>query len=128
MLSGTLGQGRSLKTSPRLYDRFPGFSERYTFKGTADLQEMTIVRLPLDHPTRPDAKRAILFLRRLSENKTVEQAQAFMPPHATAKEMFRGTFDMAINVAKVQNLHEDVLWLEEKRWQIFPLNFRRVAR
>ena len=73
------------------------------------------------HPTQPNPRPAIALLRKLFADKSIEEAEHFLPDSIKAQYAIRTTFLDACRLAETQGLHEDALWLGQKQRQIFLL-------
>lgn len=126
-LSQSLGKGTHPRTDAALYDRFLNHLEWRHQKGTSLMQEISIARLHLYHPVHPSAQSALIFLRRLFEDKTLKQVRALLPNDPGGLNVLRYTIAIAAQVAANNGAHDDAAWLARKKSELFPISeFHRV--
>jgi len=121
-LASALAGGSYSNTSTVLWERFTA----YYFAGRPKVQTGMMERdykrvgLALVHPTRPDARPAIEYLRKIFNQDSHHDFMSKLPPAGTpAYVSYQRMFNRARQSAQSAGLFEDAAWLEETALKIF---------
>ncbi|KAK3635447.1 hypothetical protein LTR56_014731 [Elasticomyces elasticus] len=113
VLISHLGRGAFPKTSAGLYNRFTKHILKHPFKGTPAQHELSIARLSLKHPTKPDAYLACEFFGARLRDKSIEDIKSRLPRVKNTLDMWGAVMREIITLAKQNGQYGDVEWLAD---------------
>ena len=109
-------------TDPALWDRFVNhhLSAKLIKAQSMMPIEIRAASFSLIHPTKPDAKPAIEYLRQLSREHSLREDVSELPPAGIpANISYQDMFHEARQVAESAGLLQDAAWLERTALRLF---------